>query len=288
MSVNNIQEAIDNLKKNNYPSPIPLPALYGKNSYLVGNAIIENPTAEDFGCKFSIGFAFQQTPKQNAITQSLAQQAETDSISGLRAAFADQSAIMQHPQESFVSLALQISALIDFGPEGESADKLLTLYDGPLISFILPPVNTEGMSEDTVLFLETGRSLLNGRTTTVVNSCLNALDAFAGLMEQTAAVNATSYMDMDSDNLAAPASTLAQQQRVVLDKIVTRMKYITVPAKKFEELEIVDLTLRDLVERLTEMFNTDAQPIIVEVLSAIRDMTSFLDYEDERETETAA
>lgn len=286
MTINNMQDALETLAKANYPTPIAMPALYGPRSYLVGSAVVENPTAEDMGCKYSIGFSFRQTAEQEALSNSIAQQAATGSVSGLRSVFDDGSALMKNPEKALLSLAFNISALIDFAPGGDEDSKnVVTIYSGPLVSFILPPINTAKMDDELSTFIRNGNTLLTTRIQNIVNSWLDSMDAYAKLMEQTASVSADAFGMDDDVDFAAPAATLQQQQKLMLSKINVRAKNITAPAPKASDLDIKDLTIRELVSYLADLFETDAQPILIEVLSAVEDITSFLSYSDSDEAE---
>ena len=290
MAINNMQDALETLAKANYPTPIAMPALYGPHSYLVGTAVVENPTAEDMGCKYSIGFSFRQTAEQEALSNSIAQQATTGSVSGLRAIFNDGSVLMQNPEKALLSLAFNISALIDFAPGGDEDSKnVVTVYNGPLVSFILPPMNTAKMDDELSTFIRNGNTLLTTRIQNIVNSWLDSMDAHAKLMEQTASISANTFSMDDDVDFAAPAATLQQQQKMMLSKIHVRAKNITATAPKASEFDIKDLTIRELVSYLADLFEMDAQPILIETLSAVEDITSFLSDSDlTDDTEEAA
>jgi hypothetical protein len=283
---------LDSIRTADYALPTRLPPLYGNDSWLSGAVILESPVASSFGCEYSIGVEFTQTEEQNALTESIIQQAQTQSYHGLRAVFKEGSDVHNRAATAFVSLALTISANILY--EDEDGKKHV-IHEGKLIAVDLPegwqPVKAD--AEDLVKFAQDAAALLRIRNNTLFTAGYTGmveydkLDALAA--EAFAAGTGLANMDDEDEEssfAATPVSNRQERQNAELAKIGVRFSGAVNPSKKSESVgeELGLLRLSDLAPTLVEMFgNKDASALLQATLEAVGEITSFLpeDAEDD-------
>jgi small nuclear ribonucleoprotein (snRNP)-like protein len=278
----------DSVLLSDVPEATELPLLYGTNSYLLNGVMLEDPTSAQVGCRYDLGLTFCQTDSQEARTQAIIEQAKTGSVPGLRTMLADGSHVRENASTSFVSIALQVGAYLDFQPNKDAEDDdekgIKILYEGPLVTAIIPIEEylTDPTEEDSDLvkkFKDCAKLLLETRVNVLVNGTLVNLDEYSKLMSQTAeGMSAAAFSMEDEIPLSGSVNTLETQKRAVLANIAGRMMKACYPSKHQKNAEVNNLGVAELADALLELVGAaNAQLLLEEAFKNVAKITSFLE-----------
>lgn len=287
--------------------PRKLPYLYGDNAWLVGLTsdepfILDNPsdaaTRERIAVSFRIIPVFYQTPEQKAYTDAIAQQAATNSISGLRKQ-AESHKFINEKRSAFVSTALDVAIYVYLVDEEDLAegqtegDNDKEIFYGTMLRI---PVNTEGWADrapsrdegkgeiDEVLnLLETMFTL---RQNSFTQSLINGVQAHADVTSRIAEISAANFLDEDistaSGGVPLDADAIfAAQQKEAVEKIRIVYSGATKPPSKLKDVKIRAEGIADLIYKYNyineAMVGTDSDEVISETLLLLGRVTDFIE-----------
>lgn len=280
--------------------PTALPPLYGPRSWLMGL------TAEPFtvldvspefldtvGISFDIVPVFTQDAGQKSYTDSIAAQASTQSIQGLKKHL-ESDKFTNERASAFLSMSLQVNAFVYIEGEAGNPDKDQEVFYGPIIQF---PVsfdeNVPVKDKKLETFLITFVRLYNMRIETLVNRIDEAVRTYQTGMSRMAESSAATFEDEEAAlagrNLgsvlpSANAEQLfEQQQRDAMDKAHKAYKLAINPPQKFGEILIKMSGVQELASTLRALQPTFAEgvtfrDVLQMVLTGVHFATQFADF----------
>lgn len=291
--------------------PRKLPFLYGPDSWLVGLTseepfVLDNPSSQEIRQNIAVSFrlvpVFSQTAEQKAYTDSIAAQAATNSIGGLRK-HAESPKFLNEKRTAFVSTALDLAIYVylvddtELAEGQEEGDNDKEIFYGTALRI---PVNLLGwedrhataVNEDdremdaALTMLETMFTL---RQNSFTQALINGVQAHADVTSRIAEISAANYLDEDvsAANAAAPMDAdaiFAAQQKEAVDKIRVVYSGATKAPSKLKNVVIKAEGIADLVykfNRLSDVLDgVTSSEVVDATLQMLTRVTHFVEPSD--------